>query len=178
MPAALPLASPMHGATANMEHMVRASTTSKSNPTGPSMQWKSTGLADQNGKTICHFACACRALIQSLSRHPRGCFYQRWYMAPANLLSCSGGHNRSKHWIANHNQRRHSPLDLADGWHTKWWPHWQFSFFLALLDVNALNTHGRAKDEVAESVFDFWKGVAIQMMKNNLNEDGIPIVEV
>ena len=64
-----------------------------------------------------------------------------------------------------------------DGWQTKWWPHWQFSFFLAVAEVNALNTQGRARGEVAESVLGFLKLMAIQMMENKLDDDGNIITE-
>ena len=49
--------------------------------------------------------------------------------------------------------------------------------FLALLEVNALNIHDRARGEVAESVLGFWKAMAIQMMENKLDEDGNTIAE-
>ena len=51
-------------------------------------------------------------------------------------------------------------------------------FFLALLEVNALDTHGRAKGVETKSAFDFLKGMAIQMMENNLDDDGNPIAKV
>ena len=47
-------------------------------------------------------------------------------------------------------------------------------FFLALLEVNALDTHGRAKGKVAESVLGFWKVMAIQMMENALDDQFVP----
>ena len=32
-------------------------------------------------------------------------------------------HNKSKHWVDDHNQWRHSPIDLAKVWNTpQWWP--------------------------------------------------------
>ncbi|KAL7486811.1 hypothetical protein ACHAW6_012417 [Cyclotella cf. meneghiniana] len=34
------------------------------------------------------------------------------------------GHNRAKHWVDNHNNHRHDPIDLAETWQTKWWPNW------------------------------------------------------
>ncbi|KAL7554463.1 hypothetical protein ACHAWF_019026 [Thalassiosira exigua] len=91
----------------------------------------------------------------------------RWKYAEPNSR-----HNRAKHWIDDHNQRRHSPLDLAQLWNTKWWPHRQFSFFLSVAEVNALNSRGRALGKEAESVLYFCKKLAIQLLECNLNEDG------
>jgi hypothetical protein len=45
-------------------------------------------------------------------------------------VSC---HNQSKHWVDDHNQCRHAPVDLTESWKTKWWPHQQFAFFLQYL---------------------------------------------
>ena len=32
-------------------------------------------------------------------------------------------HNKTKCWVDDHNQRRHSPINLAEIWKTQWWPH-------------------------------------------------------
>ena len=38
------------------------------------------------------------------------------------------GHNKTKHWVDDHNNRRHDPIDISEMWRTKWWPNLQFSF--------------------------------------------------
>ena len=81
-------------------------------------------------------------------------------------------HNKAKHWVDDHNQRRHSPIDLAETWKTQWWPHRQFCFFLGLSEVNAATARGRARGEVAEPVLLFRKKLAMQMLLNNIGDDG------
>ena len=73
-------------------------------------------------------------------------------------------HNKSKHWVDDHNQRRHSPIDVAQVWKTQWWPHRQFCFFLTISEVNAANLRGRARGEQAEPVLTFQKKLAIAML--------------
>ena len=51
--------------------------------------------------------------------------------------------------------RRHSPIDLAFTWKTKWWPHRQFTFFLGVAEVNACNERGRARRVPAEPMLEF-----------------------
>jgi hypothetical protein len=81
-------------------------------------------------------------------------------------------HNKAKHWVDDHNQRRHSPIDLAEVWKTQWWPHRQFSFFLTITEVNAANSRGRAQDGIAEPVLAFQKKLAIAMLDNTLDNNG------
>ena len=66
------------------------------------------------------------------------------------------GHNCSKHWVDDHNNHRHDPIDLAETWQPKWWMNWQYSFFLALSEVNA-NTCRRK--------------LALKMINKNLEDD-------
>ena len=84
-------------------------------------------------------------------------------------VSC---HNQSKHWVDDHNQRRHAPIDLSESWKTKWWPHWQFAFFLAISEANAANSRGRAKDEQANPQLQFRKAMAMLMLENTMDDDG------
>ena len=81
-------------------------------------------------------------------------------------------HNQSKHWVDDHNQRRHAPIDLAEVWKTQWWPHRQFCFFLGISEVNAANARGRARDTTADAVLVFRKKLALLMLTNNINDDG------
>lgn len=61
-------------------------------------------------------------------------------------------HNKLKHYVDDHSQRRHSPVDLAEVWKTQWWPHQQLSFLLTISEVSAANLRGCAKDGPAESM--------------------------
>lgn len=81
-------------------------------------------------------------------------------------------HNKSKHWVDDHNQRRHSPIDVAEVWKTQWWPHRQFCFFLTISEVNAANSRGRARGEQAEPVLTFRKKLAIAMLDNTFDDHG------
>ena len=50
--------------------------------------------------------------------------------------------------------------------------HWQFSFFLAISEVNAANLRDRAKDGLAETVLTFQKNLAIGMLDTVLDKLG------
>ncbi|KAL7477985.1 hypothetical protein ACHAW6_003774, partial [Cyclotella cf. meneghiniana] len=43
-------------------------------------------------------------------------------------------HNRAKHWVDDHNKRRHAPIYLDQMWKTKWWPTRQFTFLVGILE--------------------------------------------
>ena len=77
-------------------------------------------------------------------------------------------HNQSKHWVDDHNQRRHAPIDLSFVWRTKLWPNRQFTFFLGLVEVNAANSRARARRENPKPVLEFCKKLAIKMLNNTL----------
>ena len=88
----------------------------------------------------------------------------RWtYVEPVSR------HNRSKHWVDDHNQRRPAPIDLSFVWCTKWWPNRQFTFFLGLVEVNAANSRARALRAKPEPVLEFRKKLAIKMLNNTLS---------
>jgi len=31
-------------------------------------------------------------------------------------------YSRAKHWVDDHNNRRHDPIGLEEVWGTRWWP--------------------------------------------------------
>ena len=37
-----------------------------------------------------------------------------------NNAETHSGHNKAKHWVDDHNNRRHDPIDVAEMWQTKW----------------------------------------------------------
>ena len=81
-------------------------------------------------------------------------------------------HNRSKHWVDDHNNRRHDPIGLDETWRTKCWEHRQFTFFVGLSEVNANNTKARACGRPATPQIEFRKELARQMLENTCNDDG------
>jgi hypothetical protein len=83
-------------------------------------------------------------------------------------------HNRSKHWVDDHNQRRHAPIDLSFVWRTKWWPNRQFTFFFGVAEVNAANSRARARDQNPEPVLQFRRKLALKMLNNKLDTSDVP----
>ena len=81
-------------------------------------------------------------------------------------------HNCSKHWVDDHNNRRHDPISLDEIWRTKCWEHRQFTFFVRLSEVNANNTKVRACGRPATPQIEFWKQLAQEMLENKCNDDG------
>ena len=89
----------------------------------------------------------------------------RWvYIEPTSR------HNRAKHWVDDVNNRRHAPIDLAEAWRTKWWPNRQFTFFLSVAEVNAVNSRARARGVEGDAGLDFRRNLAVQMLENNLDQ--------
>ena len=54
-------------------------------------------------------------------------------------------HNKAKHFVDDHNNRLHDPIDIEGIWRIKWWPNQQFSFFLSLSEVKASASHAHAR---------------------------------
>lgn len=89
-----------------------------------------------------------------------------------NYIEPLSRHNRAKHWVDDVNNHRHDPIGLESSWATKFWPHWQFTFFLSIAEVNANNSQARARGKPAQPTLEFRKKLARQMMNNKLEEDG------
>ena len=89
-----------------------------------------------------------------------------------NYIEPVSRHNRSKHWVDDHNQRRHAPIDLSFTWRTRWWPTRQFTFFLGVAEVNAANTRARALRQTPAPVLEFRRDLANEMLTNTL---GMPM---
>ncbi len=87
-------------------------------------------------------------------------------------------HNRAKHWVDDHNNRRHDPIGLEQTWRTKWWPTRQFTFLVAIAEVNAINSQARARKAPAEPTLEFRKQLAEKMIHNKLDSNGNVTVEV
>ena len=82
-------------------------------------------------------------------------------------------HNKGKHWVDNVNNRRHDPIGLEYTWKTKWWPNRQFTFLLSVAEVNAGQSWARARDEKPDPTLIFRRKLAIQMMTNNIQANGV-----
>ena len=82
------------------------------------------------------------------------------------------GHSRAKHSLHDHNNRRHAAIDIADMWRTKWWSNQQHSFFSALSEVSANAFWSLARSQPQEPELEFWRNMAIAMVKNTLDDNG------
>ena len=76
-----------------------------------------------------------------------------------NYTEPISNHNHSKHWVGDVNARRHDPIGLEDVWHTKWWPHCQFTFLCSVSEVNALNSRARFRRLPAEPPVGIQAGI-------------------
>ena len=88
-------------------------------------------------------------------------------------------HNKAKHLVDNHNNRRHDPIDIADMWRTKRWSNWQYSFIFALSEVNVNSCWSHARSQPKEPQLEFWRNMAIAMIKKTLddNEHTVPVLK-
>ena len=78
-------------------------------------------------------------------------------------------HNHSKHCVDDFNSRRQDPIGLEDVWHTKWWPHHQFTFLCSVSEVNVLNSRALVRRLPVESQLAFRRKLARGMLKNKLD---------
>ncbi len=84
-------------------------------------------------------------------------------------------HNRAKHWVNDVNNRRHDPIGLEQVWQTKWWPNRQFTFLLPVAEVNCVQARTRARKEVPEPTLTFRKNLAMQMLCNKIQSNGLAV---
>ncbi len=77
-------------------------------------------------------------MLDEIQNHPTGHQIGRvWWLF--KYLEPILGHNHAKHWVDDHNNRRHAPIGLDQMWKTKWWPTRQFAFLVGIVDVNEIN---------------------------------------
>ncbi len=81
-------------------------------------------------------------------------------------------HSKTKHAVDDINNWHHDPISFFDGWQTWWWPNHQFTFFLSVTEVNAINSQAQACKMSAEPQLQFCKNLVKFVMHNKLNEDG------
>ena len=63
-------------------------------------------------------------------------------------------------------------IGMEDVWHTKWWPHRQFTFLCSVSEVNTFNSRARARRLPAESHLTFRRKFTRGMLKNKLDSEG------
>ena len=82
-------------------------------------------------------------------------------------------YSRVKHWVDDHNNRRHDPIGLEEAWATKWWPMRQFTFICAVAEVNACYSQARGRREATVPQLDFRRKLAQQLLQNTLD---VPVI--
>ncbi len=85
-------------------------------------------------------------------------------------------YSKGKHWVDDHNNRRHNPIGLEEVWHTKWWPMRQFTFICAITEVNAVQSRARGTRKSTTPQLQFWKKLAKQMLNNTIDVEVVPEV--
>ncbi len=71
------------------------------------------------------------------------------------------------------NNRCHDPIGLENTWKTKWWPNCQFTFLMSIAEVNAGQARARARDEKPYPTLTFRRKLAMQMMTNKIQDNGV-----
>ena len=85
------------------------------------------------------------------------------------------GHNHSKHWVDDINNRCHDPIGLEHVWHTKWWPTHQFTFICSIAEANAVNCQARASNANTTPQLEVCRELAMQMLEKMIGVDGVVI---
>jgi hypothetical protein len=62
---------------------------------------------------------------------------------------------------------------MTQVWQTKWWPNRQFTFLLSVAEVNCVQAMARARKDVPESTLTFCKKLAMLMLKNKIQSNGV-----
>jgi hypothetical protein len=78
-------------------------------------------------------------------------------------------YSRAKHWVDDHNNRRHDPIGLEEVWATKWWPMRQFTFICGVAEVNACYSQARGRCKAPVLQLDFCRKLAQQLLLNTLD---------
>ena len=83
--------------------------------------------------------------------------------------------NHSKHWADDVNNRRHDPIGIEQVWHKKWWPTRQFTFIFSVSEANAVYSRARGRKAIPEPQLEFRRKLALGMLENNLDDEGVRI---
>jgi hypothetical protein len=76
-------------------------------------------------------------------------------------------HYKYRHFVDDHNAKRHSPISLEKVWGTKWWPNRVFAFLLAITEVNCRLAMISFYSAESMSTLEFRKDFAEALIKNS-----------
>ena len=77
-------------------------------------------------------------------------------------------HNHFQNWhsVDDHNAKRHSPISIEVVWTTKRWSNRVFAFLLSITEVNCFLAESYFTSRKTESMMDFRKDLAHQLIEN------------
>ena len=84
-------------------------------------------------------------------------------------------HNHSNHWVNDVNNRRHDPIGIEQVWHTELWPTRQFTFICSVTEASAVYPRARGRKAIPEPQLEFCRKLALGMLENNLDDEGVSI---
>ena len=73
------------------------------------------------------------------------------------------------------NNRRHDNNGLEQVCHTEWWPTQKFTFICSVVKANAVYSRARGRKAITEPKIEFCKKIALGMLENNLDDEGMSI---
>ena len=80
-----------------------------------------------------------------------------------------GLHFRYRYQVDDHNNWRHAPISLEMIWATKFWIYHNFSWYIAVSEVNtALESGHFQNDEVVKPSLDFRRDLEIEFLENKI----------
>uniref|UniRef100_A0A7S4KC53 PiggyBac transposable element-derived protein domain-containing protein n=1 Tax=Odontella aurita TaxID=265563 RepID=A0A7S4KC53_9STRA len=82
--------------------------------------------------------------------------------------------HRGPHVVDDDNNRWHDPISFEESWATKWWPHRQQAWHMAVAEVNACNVKGKARGDTAEPQLVFRRLLVKEILNNDLDDRGRP----
>ena len=75
-------------------------------------------------------------------------------------------HFQNQHSVEDHNAKRHSPISIEVVWVSKRWPNHVFAFLLSITEVNCFLAKSYFTSRKTESMMDFRKDLAHQLIEN------------
>lgn len=89
-----------------------------------------------------------------------------------NYTDPSSRYYHARHAVDDNNNQWHDPISFEESWATKWWPHRQMAWHMAVAEVNACNVKARARKVPAEPQLVYRRSLAKLMLTNNLDNNG------
>ena len=85
-------------------------------------------------------------------------------------------HYKNRHFVDDHNSRRHQPISLEETWATKHWPHRVFAFLLAVTEGNMFLMNEQLNDDAETTILQFRRAFAMELIRNEcLKENQMPL---